>query len=276
MEISNQLNIFEDELRRKGYRDNSIKNYLSYCSVFLDDYKHKDSTKHISEQDIKYFLSKFKEHNTQRAYHSAIKAFYKYVVKQPNKFKYIEYCKRNRKLPIVLSSEEYKALLNQCDNLKHKTIMLLLWSCGLRVGEILNLEVKDIDSKRMVIYVRDAKGGKDRQVALHESLLNTLRRYWVQYRPNTYLFNGQFDLQYSSTSINTFLKLYATKAGINKRIYAHLIRHSSFTNMLEGGVDLSIIQKTAGHGSIKTTQCYTHISSVILNKVYNPITSVIS
>lgn len=271
MEISNQLKNFDDELRRKGYRENSIKNYISYCSVFLEKYKHKDSPKHVSEQDIKDFLRCFKEHNTQRAYHSAIKAFYRYVVKQPNKFKYIEYVKKNRKLPIVLSVEEMKAIIDAATNVKHKTIIMLMYSCGLRVGEVINLKISDIDSKRGVIYIRDAKGGKDRQVPLHDKLLTQLREYYRQYYPKEYLFNGKSSLQYTETSIRSFLKQYSSAASVSKRVYPHLIRHSSFTNMIEGGVDISIIGKIAGHANLKVTQLYTHISSSLINRVYNPL-----
>jgi len=274
MEILNSLENFRKELERKGYRKNSIENYMSYCSVFLNRYKDRKCPKYIPEQDIKDFLRGFREHNTQRAYHSAIKAFYKYVVKQPNKFRYIEYAKRNRKLPIVLNAEEMKAIIVAATNLKHKTIIMLMYSCGLRVGEVINLKISDIDSKRGVIYIRDAKGGKDRQVPLHDKLLNQLREYYKQYRPKDYLFNGQFSPQYTETSIRSFLRDYSSAASVSKRVYPHLIRHSSFTNMIEGGVDISIIGKIAGHGSLKVTQLYTHISSTLINRVYNPLQAI--
>lgn len=274
MEILNNLEKFRKELGRKGYRSNSIENYMSYCSVFLNRHKDRKCPKYISEQDIKDFLRSFKEHNTQRAYHSAIKAFYKYVIKQPNKFRYVEYCKRNRKLPIVLSADEVKKIINAATNLKHKTIIMLMYSCGLRVSEVINLKIVDIDSKRMVIYIRDAKGGRDRQVALHEKLLTQLREYYKQYRPKEYLFNGQVELRYSEQSIRQFIKDYSSRANITKRVYPHLFRHSSFTNMCEAGVDTAIIQKIAGHAQIKTTQLYMHISSSLINKVYNPISAI--
>jgi len=274
MQISTRLKTFEDELIRKGYRKNSIENYMSYCSIFLNKFKDKDSPQHISEQDIKDFLRSFKEHNTQRAYHSAIKCFYKYVVKQPNKFKYIEYVKRSRKLPIVLSAKEIKQIISVCTNVKHKSIIYLLYSCGLRVGEVINLKVKDIDSTRMVIYILDAKGGKDRQVPLHPSVLDLLRIYYKQYKPREYLFNGQTSEKYTESSIRQFLKQYAQDCGVNKRVYPHLIRHTAFTNMLENGVDLSVIGKVAGHQNLRTTLLYTHISSTLINKVYNPIQAI--
>ena len=275
MNIGKYLQMYSEELTRKGYRKNSIENYISYTKVFLEKHNHiAEKPTEINEQRIKDFLRGFKEHNTQRAYHSAIKAFYKYVVKQPNKFRWIEYCKRSRKLPIVLSADEMQRIIDAATNLKHKTIIMLMYSCGLRVGEVINLKINDIDSNRMVIYIRDAKGGKSRQVPLHENMLTKLREYYKQYKPKEYLFNGQLSEKYSEQSIRQFLKFYSSRAHVQKRVYPHLLRHSSFTNMCEAGVDTSIIQKVAGHSSIRCTQLYTHISSSLINKIYNPLSQI--
>lgn len=143
---------------------------------------------------------------------------------------------------------------------------MLGYSCSLRVSEVVNLKIEDIDSKRMLINIRNAKGRKDRIVVLSPTLLQTLRDYVREFRPTTFLFNGQFDLQYSSTSCNAIVKKY-----LGKTYHFHTLRHSGATTMLENGVDLSIIQKLLGHGNIKTTMTYTHISSNLLNKVQMPI-----
>lgn len=275
MNIEKYLSEFSKEIDRKGYRINSKKNYVSYVKQFLYSFNGKVAKPtEINEQMIKNYLAQFKEHNTQRAHHSAIKCFFKYAIKQPNKFKYIEYCKRSRKLPIVLSEQEVQAIFDACSNLKHKSILSLLYSCGLRVGEVVALKISDIDSKRMIVNIRDAKGGKDRIVPLHPDLLHLLRAYFKQFNPIDYLFNGQTKPQYTVKSIEQLVHTYAQKAGIKKRVYPHLFRHSSFTNMLEGGVDMSVIQKVAGHSSIKTTQLYSHISSALINKVYNPLSNI--
>lgn len=275
MNIPKYIELFRNEITRKGYRKNSIDNYVSCVEVFLKYFDKKETEPvKINEQQIKDYLSNFKSQNTQRANHSAIKCFYKYTLKQPNKFKYIEYCKRDRKLPIVLSQSEIQKLFSSCANIKHKSILSLLYSAGLRVSEVINLRPENIDSSRMVINILDAKGGKDRQVMLAPEVLSLLRKYWKAYKPSEYLFNGQFSKQYSERSINEFLKTYANKAGINKRVHAHLLRHCSFTHMVESGIDINLIQRLAGHSSVKTTNIYLHTSHNFISKIQSPISSI--
>jgi site-specific recombinase XerD len=276
MNIPKYIDLFRNEITRKGFRPATIKNYVSCIECFLHYFEGKVTEPvKINEQQIKDYLATFKQHNTQRANHSAIKSFFLYTLKQPNKFKYIEYCKRDRKLPIVLSIEEIQKLFNACTNIKHKAILALLYSAGLRVSEVINLKITNIDSTRMIINIINAKGGKDRQVMLNQNVLELLRNYYKMYRPKEYLFNGQNSQQYSSRSINEFLKTYAEKAGIeNKRIYAHLMRHTSFTHMVENGTDINLIQKLSGHSSVKTTLLYTHISHNLIKNIQSPISNI--
>jgi len=274
MEIRNHVLEFSNEIKRKGYRNQSVKNYVSCVERFLNHFIDRPQPKAINEIDIKAYLAQFKEHNTQRAHHGAIKCFYKYVVRQPDKFKFIEYCKRSRKLPIVFSVEEIQRLFNACSNLKHRAIIALMYSTGLRVGEVIALKIADIDSSRMVINILNAKGGKDRQVMLNQNLLDLLRNYFKQYRPKEYLFNGQTSLQYSERSIAQFLKCYAEKAGLNKRIYPHLIRHCSFTHLVEAGTDINLIQRLAGHQSVKTTNLYIQTSHTLISRIQSPLSQI--
>jgi site-specific recombinase XerD len=276
MEILKYTTEYENELKRKFFRDKSIKNYVGCVNQFLKHFDgKKKEPKAINEDDIKLYLRQFKEQNTQRSQHSAIKCFYKYVLNQPNKFRYIEYAKRNRKLPIVHSQEEIQKLISACDNNKHKTIICLMYACGLRVGEVIKLKITDIDSSRMVINILDAKGGKDRQVMLPENLLKLLRDYYKEYKPNIYLFNGQFELQYSERSIAQLLKKYSEKASLNKRIYPHLLRHDSFTHLVESGCDIALVQKIAGHQNIKTTNLYLHLSHTTISKINSPLNNIV-
>lgn len=272
MDVGNYTRLYSEELERKGYRNESIKNYTSCVTKFLYYFNDKvTKPTEINEQNIKDFLRQFKEHNTQRGYHSAIKCFYKYVCRQPNKFKYIEYCKRNRKLPIVLSPEEMQRLIFACSNLKHKTIICLMYSTACRVGEIINLKVNNIDPSRMVINIQNAKGGKDRQVTLDPLMLELIKEYYNQYAPKEYLFEGQSKPFYSQRSIAEFLNKYANIAGLQKEVHPHLIRHTSATHLLEQGTDMTIIQKLLGHESIKTTQLYGHISNILISRIKTPL-----
>ncbi len=274
MENSKLIDLFEKELIFKRYRETSIENYISCIKLFLGHFKEKDSPKHINESEIKDFLMSFTGHNTQRCYHSAIKCFYKYVVKQPNKFKYIEYARKQTKIPVVHSIEEIQKLINVCTNKKHKSIICVMYACGLRISEVLNLKIKDIDSSRMVIGIKNAKGGVDRQVMLPEKLLILFREYFIEYNPKEYLFNGQNSLQYSSRSIAQFLNKYSELAKLNKRIYPHLIRHDCFTHLLEQGTDINLIQKIAGHKNVSTTHQYLHISHNLISKINSPINNI--
>lgn len=277
MEIPKYVMLYRNELKRKGYRDSTIDNtYVPCVKVFLAYFDGKVAEpKKINEAQIKEFLSRYPRHNTQRGYHSAIKRFYHYVMRQPNKFKYIEYCRKETRLPIVLSVDEMQRIINAATNIKHKAIICLMYACGLRVSEVINLKTCHIDSDRMIIYIVDAKGGKDRPVPLPPPLLKLLREYYGQYRPKgEYLFEGQKEPQYTHRSINEFLKKYADVANITKNAHAHLLRHTFATHMLEGGGDIAILQKLLGHGSIKTTHIYAHTSDLFISKINSPISNI--
>lgn len=275
MNISEHIDTFIQEATRRNYSINTITNYVSCLKLFFGQ-SSKDHPKNINESDIKLFLSKISEPNTQRNYHSAIKKFYDICLGQKNKFKYIPYAKKNSKLPIVLSVDEIQRMFNVCENKKHKVILALLYSCSLRVSELLNLKWKDIDRSRMIINIIQAKGKKDRQVPLNDKLIILLERYWKQYKPVTYVLNGQNDAaQYSERSVNEVVKQLAAKAGIeNKRVYTHLMRHTSATHMVENGTDINLIQKLLGHSNVKTTNIYTHISHNLISKIQSPLQNI--
>ena len=260
-------------MRRRNYSENSIETYSGNLKTFFDFFQSKEHPLHINDSDIKFMLGKFTEPNTQRSIHSAVKLFYDICLNQPKKFKYIPYAKKSRKLPIVLSQDEIQRMFNACTNLKHKVILSLLYSAGLRVSELINLKWQHIDRSRMIINIIQAKGKKDRQVILAPSLIPLLENYYKQYKSVIYVLNGQGDLaQYSERSVGEVVKQLAVKAGItNKRVYTHLIRHCSFTHLVEGGTDINLIQRLAGHSNVKTTMMYCHISHNLISNIQSPI-----
>lgn len=275
MNIGKYIQLYSEDLKLKNYAKSSIENYCSQVALFLSDHE-KVATKpsEISERQIKEWLLKANSINSMKHRISAVKLFYKLTCKQPLKFKYIEYPKSDKKLPIVLSVEEIQGMFNACDNLKHRVILGLLYSCGLRVSELINLKWEDIDRSRMIINIIQAKGKKDRQVGLNDKLIQLLKDYWLKYQSVTYVLNGQSSLTYSERSVGEVVKQLAVKAGIKKRVYSHLIRHCSFTHLMESGVDISLIQKLAGHSNVKTTQIYCHISHNLISKIQSPLNSI--
>lgn len=275
MNIGNYIRLYSEDLRLKNYAESSIGNYCSQVALFLSDHE-KVATKpsEISERQIKEWLLKANTINSRKHRLSAVKLFYKLTGKQPLKFKHIEYPRSEKNLPIVLSQEEVQRMFDACKNTKHLVIMALLYSCGLRVSELINLQWSNIDRSRKIINIIKAKGFKDRQVPLAENLIPLLERYWKQYKPVQYVLNGQTEIRYTAKSVGEVVKQLAHKAGINKRVYTHLMRHCSFTHLLENGIDIALIQKIAGHASPKTTSLYTHISHNLISKVTTPFNQI--
>jgi site-specific recombinase XerD len=222
----------------------------------------------LGSQDFQSYLDnyKFTSVSQQNQVINAIRFLYKFGLDKKYDKVSFKRPKSEKKLPKVIDGEFIKTQLSKIENLKHKAILTLTFSVGLRVSEIVNLKIEDIDSKRMLIHIKNAKGRKDRIVPLSEKVLILLREYFTQYKPKEYLFNGQNSTQYSIGSCQAIYKKYIDPTG-----HIHTLRHSCFTNLLENGTDLRIIQKIAGHSSSKTTEIYTHVSNQILSKVNLPI-----
>ena len=267
MNIGKYIEMYADDLKLKNYSSNTIENYKSQVASFLK-YFENVATKpsEINESQIKQWLLLANSINGRKHRISAVKLFYKLTGKQPLKFKHIEYPKSEKKLPKIIEKQYLLDQIAKIENSKHKAIIALAYSTGMRVSEICNLKITDIDSKRMIITINQSKGKKDRIVALSPKILEILRAYFTNYTPKEYLFNGQFDLQYSSRSCNQIVKRY-----LGKDYHFHLLRHSNATALLEAGTDLRIIQKHLGHASSKTTEIYTHVSTAVLHNMALPI-----
>lgn len=275
MNIPKYADEFVQEMKRRNYSGQTIENYRSCLCKFLSEIK-KEHPIHINETDIKNYLGKFDEPNTQRSVHSAIKKFYDICMGQKEKFKFIPYCRKSKKLPIVLSVDEVQKMFNVCGNKKHRAILALMYSCGIRVSEIINLEMVHIDRSRMILNIIQSKGKKDRQCPLDPTALRLVEDYYrnEKEKPLRWLFNGQSGQQYSQRSVLEVMKQLATKAGLTKRVYSHLMRHNCFTHMVEQGLDINLVQKIAGHSSVRTTNLYLHLSDRFISNIHTPMQSI--
>ena len=197
--------------------------------------------------------------------------FFRIVNEKQIEIEKIHRPKREKLLPNVLSKAEIKLILNAHSNMKHKTMLSLIYSCGLRRSELLNLKPTDIDSNRNIVIIRQGKGRKDRIAPLSPKILEMLRDYYAVYKPKLWLFEGQFENEaYDARSLSNVLKQALTKAGITKPVSLHWLRHSYATHLLESGTDLRYIQELLGHSSSKTTEIYTHVSTKSIQQIKSP------
>lgn len=262
----NLYKICEQKLKYLNYSKRTSELYLHYIDEFLSSIG-KPPTR-ITSSDFQSYLDNynFTSVSQQNQIINAIRFLYKFGLDKKYDKVSFKRPKKEKKLPRVIDGDLIKNRLSDIENLKHKTILTLTYSVGLRVSEVVNLKIADIDSSRMLIHIKNAKGRKDRVVPLSKYVLGLLKDYYKEYRPKIYLFNGQNSFKYSIGSCQKIYKKY-----IDQKSSIHTLRHSSFTNLLENGTDLRLIQKIAGHSSSKTTEIYTHVSNQMLNKVNLPI-----
>ncbi len=267
-----------DLLIRRRYSENTIRVYSSLFKEFIQYYSN-IKLDDITENDIRkyqdYLVKKRKiSISTQNQAINAIKFYYEKILGHDKGDFHIERPIREKKLPEVISENELLRILKATDNLKHKSIIAMLYSSGIRRGELINLRIKDIGFDKKIIFVRLAKGKKDRTTILADNTALVLRKYLKLYKPNYWLFEGMNRKQYSATSVGSLVKKASIKAGLNKIVRPHMLRHSFATHMLEQGVDLRYIQTLLGHGSPKTTQIYTRVTSYSLAKIKSPFDAI--
>ncbi|XLS27923.1 tyrosine-type recombinase/integrase [Flavobacteriaceae bacterium M23B6Z8] len=268
------LKDFIDLLRIKRYSNSTLKAYKSVLMLFFTNLD--KPLKEVNSADVQHYLYEKVTNDkiafaTQKQIIGAIKLFYKEIYAKDLKINYLYPDRNEFKLPVILSQQEVSRMLTSITNIKHKTIISCIYSAGLRISEALYLKINDIDSNRMVITIKGAKGYKDREVMLSKRLLQLLRTYYKQYKPKNWLFEGQSGKQYSATSINNILKTALKKAAISKSASVHTLRHSFATHLLENGTDIRIIQDLLGHNSIKTTQRYTHLINTTKFRIKSPL-----
>jgi integrase/recombinase XerD len=279
LEIPEEINLYTEKLRNwmehKRYSPSSVKSYLEALRIFLA-YTYPKPVESLNNIDIidfvnNYIIKRNLSQSFQNHVINSIKLLFREVINSNIDIDRIERPRREKKLPNVLSKSEVKLILDSCENLKHRTVLSLVYACGLRRGEILKLKPSDINSSRNLLIIRNAKGKKDRVVTMSDKIIDLLREYYKVYKPKRWLFEGinEGD-QYTASSIQKVLKRSVLKAGIRKPVSLHWLRHSYATHLLESGVDLRFIQELLGHNSSRTTEIYTHVSTKNLQNIKSP------
>ncbi|MBC7000833.1 tyrosine-type recombinase/integrase [Cytophaga sp. FL35] len=267
----------QEQLMLKGYSPHTVRTYLAelkHLLVLLGTYSIDDLTpKRLKDYFLYCLKNEGLKERKMNGKINAIKFYFEQVLHRPKMFFDIPRPKKPQTLPKMLSKEEVKRLLEVTTNLKHSVALQLSYGMGLRVSEVVGLKLTDIDSERMVVHISGAKGKKDRYVPLPHTLIDKLRKYYVQYRPKEYLLEGQYGGPYAIASVQHIFKNAMKKAQINKRIGVHGLRHSYATHLLEAGADMRFIQELLGHNSVLTTQVYTKVTPRSLSKVPSPLDS---
>ena len=251
---------FERELTLHGKANSTISQYSKQFQMFIEYFKDSD-IRYISESEIKDYLLVL---NLKYKYSSIVHAiatieFYYLNLNSRKRVLNLPRPKKGSYLPEVLSIEEVKLMINSTDNIKHKCIIEMLFTHGLRRQELIDLKLGDIDSTNMILRVKDSKGSKDRNIPLNKECLVNLRKYWKKEKPKKFLFEGSDNIKYSATSIYNIVKNTANSARINKSISPHSLRHSFASYLVKMNINLAKISEWLGHRSTKTTEIYTHI-----------------
>jgi integrase/recombinase XerD len=263
------------KLNLRRYSPNTTKSYLMYFSRFINHFRDRELSE-ITEDEIRRYMNNLISErdisdSEQNLAINAIKFYYEKVLGFQKKKYQLERPRRDSKLPLVLSEAEVGSILKGISNLKHKSIIYLIYSAGLRISEAVGMKITDIQTDRGLIMVRDAKGRKDRVTLLSPRLLEILRDYYKKYKPKEWLFEGARGEKYSKSSIQAIFKRALERSKIRKKATVHTLRHSFATHLLERGADLRYIQVLLGHQSSRTTEKYTHVTTKFLGNIQSPL-----
>ena len=275
MNTQQHLIAFKNYMNYRRYSENTIKTYSDALEVFFRFFQNKNLESLTIEDIIQfnndYILRKNLSSSYQNQVINAVKLFYRNRFNKTMEVDFIQRPRREKRLPNVLSKKEVKSILETPTNLKHRAMLSLIYACGLRRSELLNLTLTDILSNRNLLFIRQSKGKKDRVVPISNRLIDILREYYKAFKPKAWLFEGQFpSTKYSEKSLENVLKQSLTKTKISKKVSLHWLRHSYATHLLENGTDLRYIQELLGHSSSRTTEIYTHVSTFNLQQIRSP------
>jgi len=265
-----------EEMRLRNYSHKTTKAYLSCLRAFVRYFRPRHP-REVTNDDIRKYLVHLIEEkefspSTVNQVFNALRFLYVELYKVPFLIGGIPRPKKEKKLPVTLSQSEVLSIFEKVQNVKHRTLLMLIYSAGLRIGEAVRLKVEDIDGERKVIHLRGGKGGKDRYTVLSEVILQQLREYYKQYKPQEYLFEGSVGrVHIAERSVQNVFHGAIRAAGIRKSVSVHSLRHAFATHLLESGTDLRYIQELLGHSSVRTTEIYTHVSRRSLSKIISPL-----
>ncbi|WP_439483673.1 tyrosine-type recombinase/integrase [Cyclobacterium plantarum] len=275
--IQQELDRLHQKLVLMGFSPSTVGNYKSAFSKFLKFFESRDLLE-LSKEEIEGFVyhqvSKYKlSESSQNSLINGIKAYFEHVLGRPREYYEIQRPKRSNSLPNVLSKEEVASLIQHTENQKHRTILLTIYSAGLRISEAIKLRICDIHSEEGYLFIKGSKNKKDRKTVLSPILLQELRAYYKTYRPSYWVFEGQDGGQYSATSIQAVFRKAVKESGINPWATVHTLRHSFATHLLQSGTNLRMIQVLLGHSRSTTTEIYSHILAVSNKNVVSPLDS---
>lgn len=253
----------------------TVKTYSDALRIFLE-HIHPSTPEQVSNEDVNRFLHQYAfQRKLSISWHrtliSALKLYFRRFEGRKLDPEHIRYPKKDKLLPHVLDQKDIEKMLRLTTNIKHRCMLSLIYACGLRRGDLLNLKPQDIDGKRQQLFIRGGKGRKDRIVRIPPKMIEALRDYYKEYRPKFWLFEGQKSGEkYSERSIQLVMKQALERAGLRTDASLHWLRHSFATHTLENGVDITYIKEMLGHSSIRTTEIYTHVSNEKMRQIRSP------
>ncbi len=272
--VLHSLERFKKYMIQRRYSEKTIGTYrrcLETFFAFVGKPEEEVANSDLERFNHDFIVSRHYSFAFQNQVINAVKLYFRVFHHNHMEVESIERPRREHRLPNVLSRQEVKRILEAPVNLKHRTMLSLIYACGLRRSEMLNLKPADVDSERGVLIVRQSKGNKDRLIPISVKVIDMLREYYKAYKPAVWLFEGhEVRQQYSEQSLQSVLKHAVEKAGIKKPVTLHWLRHSYATHLLEAGTDLRYIQELLGHKSSKTTEIYTHVTENSLKKISSP------
>ncbi len=267
---------FETLLKIKRYSPNTINTYVGLLQSFSDyigkfQEIHRLDAKHLLQKIREIIIDKTYAYTTQKQLLSALQLYLKEMHSREADFSTLRPRSPQRVLPDILSLTEVKLILDRTENVKHKAMLTTIYALGLRSGELIDLEIAHLDGSRNTVFIKQAKGRKDRMLPFPEKLKELLRTYYKTQKPKRFLFEGQDGGPYTAGSLRAVFKQATKRASIKKNVTLHSLRHAFATHLLEAGTDLRVIQELLGHNTIKTTMLYTHVSNAHLLKVKSPL-----